>query len=307
MRQIHIINPAAGNCKAEEFLPNYPVEIYRSTGVEDITRFVFETASLEPDTHFIAYGGDGTLNEVVNGVMLANAGDRAKISCVPTGTGNDFVRNFEGSNEPVRIDVIRYNDRYAINMLNIGFDCDVVTRTTKLKKMPFVHGPFAYILGVLGTLCRPMGHKFALEVVTENDEHISIEDNLLLIAIGNGAYCGGGFYAMPTAKQDDGLLDLLVINKIGRMKFLSLVGDYKAGTYLDRETGEILPKFKDIITTYRVKQVTLHNMYTLCADGEVYPLTDAIVTVLPRAITYVPFSPTAQANADNTSNEPALV
>lgn len=297
MRQIHIINPAAGRCKAESFLPSTPVEIYRSVGVGDIERFVFETCNEDPHVHFVAYGGDGTLNEVVNGVMQANANAHARVTIVPTGTGNDFVRNFSDITEPVQVDVLRYNDRFSINMLNTGFDCDVVTQTAKMKKLPLVAGSFAYILGVFATLCRKIGRHFSLEILTAEDEEITIDRNLLLIAAGNGSYCGGGFFAIPQAKTDDALLDLIIINKISRLQFLKLVKDYKAGTYVDAESGKIKDRFRDIITHVRAKKVLIHNMNTICADGEVARETDVAITVIPGAITFVPATALQQEQA----------
>lgn len=303
MRQIHIINPAAGQCKAENFLPSTSVEVYRSTGVGDIERFVFETCTETPDVHFVAYGGDGTLNEVLNGVMMANANEQARITCVPTGTGNDFVRNFSDIDHPIQVDVLRYNDRYAINMLNIGFDCDVVSRTAKMKRLPLVAGSSAYILGVLATLFRKIGRRFLLEIQTETDEVINIDRNLLLIAIGNGCYCGGGFYAIPQAKQDDGLMDLLVINKISRLKFLKLVKHYKAGTHVDAARNEITESFKEIISHYRAKKILVHNMKAICADGEVAQATDVAVTIIPKAITFVPVAAIQKEQAETNEEK----
>ena len=95
MRNIHILNPAAGMFKKNYRIPE-GVEVYETKGPLDMVDFIRETCKAEPNVHFTVYGGDGTVNEAVNGIMSAGeeAMEKTVLSVVPKGSGNDFVRNF---------------------------------------------------------------------------------------------------------------------------------------------------------------------------------------------------------------------
>ena len=108
MKIIQIINPKAGHGRAEDVkLSRDEIIRYTTTGVRDaenaVKRFCDE---YDGDIHFIVCGGDGTINEVVNGIMSAGASDRAYFSVAPTGSGNDFVKNFKKEKKKHRIDLI---------------------------------------------------------------------------------------------------------------------------------------------------------------------------------------------------------
>ena len=146
------------------------------------------------------------------------------VGIIPTGTGNDWIRNFDHPSAfrqigaqveatATPIDLIRANQHYALNMLNIGFDCNVVYAASQLKKRPFLQGPLAYIAGIMQELCHPMGTR--LHIALENEEPLSGE--FLLCTIANGSFCGGGFQSSPRAQINDELLDIAVIQKVSRL------------------------------------------------------------------------------------------
>lgn len=289
MKTIQIINPKAGHGHANAVtLKKTDIIRYRTAGIDDARRYVKEFCEKNVgELHFIVCGGDGTINEVVNGIMESGANDRAYFSVAPTGSGNDFVRNFKNEKKKHRIDVIRYNKRYAINMLNIGFDCSVVEKTSLYKNKKLISGSMAYILGIGNVLLHKLGKDFKIQLVDENDKLIEYNDTCLLTAIANGSFCGGGFNALPLAELDDGLLDMLIIDKVSRAKFISLVGDYRKGTYIDKETKEIKPKFKDVLSYYRCKKVHIEGISAVCADGEVEKAEYCDVEIIPKAINYI--------------------
>lgn len=157
MKHCFILNPAAGKGATALTLRETieecakrrqcDAEIYLTAGIGDATEYIKRRVAAEPDEtfRFYACGGDGTLGEAVCGVMSLENHERVSLGLIPSGTGNDFVRNFEGgaqffdidaqlSATEQPIDLIRCNDRYAINMVNIGFDCEVVVKTVSLKK-----------------------------------------------------------------------------------------------------------------------------------------------------------------------------
>ena len=289
MKIIQIMNPKAGHGHAENVhLSKETIIRYVTTAVGDAKRAVIDFCTqYDTEIHFIVCGGDGTINEVVNGIMDAKAADRAFFSVAPTGSGNDFVRNFKNEKKKNRIDLIKYNGKYAVNMINIGFDCNVVEKTASYKNKKFISGSMAYILGVGNVLLHKLGKDFKITLWDENNAEINYNNTCLLTAIANGCFCGGGFNALPLAKLDDGLLDMLIVDKIGRGKFISLVGDYRKGTYIDKETREIKPKFKSVLNYYKCKKIHIEGISEICADGEVEKADKIDIEVIPKAITFI--------------------
>jgi len=110
---------------------------------------------------------------------------------------------------------------------------------------------------------------------------------VLLTAIGNLPYCGGGFKALPLAKANDGLLDLLIVSKMSRAKFIALVGDYRKGTFMNANTCKPVDKFKNVIKYEKCKKIIIENTQTVCADGEVEAAESVTVEVIPNAIRYI--------------------
>ena len=289
MKTIQIINPKAGHGHAEDVhLSKEDIIRYTTTCIGDAERSVKEFCEEnEGELHFIVCGGDGTINEVVNGIMSASASDRAYFSVAPTGSGNDFVRNFNNEKKKHRIDLIKYNDRYAVNMINIGFDCNVVEKTQLYKNKKLISGSMAYAMGIGNVFCHKMGQYLEITVTDENDEVTTYADEYLLVPVANGSFCGGGFNALPFAELNDGLLDMLIISKVSRPKFVSLVGEYRTGTYINKETKEIKKKFADVVKYVRCKKVSVNNLKAVCADGEIESADSVVIEVVPDAITYI--------------------
>ena len=180
MKYYFVINPMAGNGKGIKKLKsnieeagkklNKIFEIYTTKSIGDGEAYVRNTCEKDgsPST-FIACGGDGTFNEVLNG---AYGFDNVSVGVIPMGTGNDFCRNFtecdftdvnaqfNGISTPC--DIIRYKGvvngtevvKYCANMFNIGFDCNVADMKATLSQYPFIKGPMAYFLGIFVMLIR---------------------------------------------------------------------------------------------------------------------------------------------------------
>lgn len=313
-QQVHIINPTSGRgtgkdsvlAAVEKSVAENGGEIIKSEHPGHIEELVRTTCEKNPFVHIIAYGGDGTVFETVNGLMQSGANRTASFSIIPTGSGNDFsaFANDSGAftkSELNKIDIIRVkcgkNVRYYANMMNIGFDCAVVNETYSLKKKPFLHGSAAYIAGVAKTLLlkKKLRAKITLEGIEsfENGEKLTsteiFERDLLLTAAANSQYCGGGFRAAPLASLTDGLLDVLVVDDMSRLRFISLVGAYQAGTYID-ENGNMKEQFNKILTYRRCRKMTVEGPELYCLDGEIFS-TDATRTieaeVIPDALWFV--------------------
>ena len=294
MKHIFILNPVAGNGYAEKNLlqpiisflktTDLDYEIHRSLNKEEIGTYVRQRASAGEAVRFYAIGGDGTLCDVVNGAM---GFENAEVGVIPCGTGNDFVRNFTGrenfldiskqlSGKAVPIDVIKYNDTYSVNMLNIGADCEVVARAGQIKSRS---GSWSYIRGALEIL--PKGPRYHVAYSAEGGEEK--EDDLLLIAIANGHFCGGGFKSSPEASLTDGNLDILLAKPVTGLKLMKLLAKYRMGTHLAD------PSAKDIITHIKTKSFKLRaiDKVNISVDGEVSPFTEAEISVVPGAINFV--------------------
>ena len=309
-QQVHIINPYSGSGRGSTVLETVKKSAAETGGevrlseyagqIEDIAA---EVCAKNPFVHIIVYGGDGTVNEAVNGIMKAGAGRTASFSVIPVGSGNDFSAYVNDSGvlrkaELNKIDVVRVkcgeNERYFANMMNIGFDCNTVAETESLKKLPFLRGNARYIAGVAKTLIRKKTFrgKVTLEGVSPLDGSVGdtevFEQEILLTAAANSRYCGGGFCAAPLASVTDGLMDVLVVKNISRLRFVSMVGAYYAGSYID-ESGVMEPRFSRILTYRRCRKVTVEGPDLYCLDGEVHK-TDAArrveAEVLPGAMWY---------------------
>ncbi|MBQ3100838.1 MAG: hypothetical protein IJC50_07610 [Clostridia bacterium] len=284
MRKIMILNPAAGHGDADKLSsPDGNISVYKTKCIGDAERYVAEECRKDPETHFIVCGGDGTVNEVVNGIMNANAGDTAMFSIVPTGTGNDFIKNGLEKHKCHKVDVISINGKYAVNMINIGFDCDVVEKTQFYKQKH--SGSTAYLMGVGNVLFHKMGQFFRITYTDTDDQSKSIEQECLLCAVANGAYAGGGFNFAPNSAVNDGVLDVLIVDKISRIKFLSLIGNFRAGKFISPE-GVLKKGFDNAMKYIKCTSIKVENTRTVCIDGEVAEADFADITVLPKAINY---------------------
>ena len=286
MRKIHILNPAAGMVKAHLYIPE-TVEVYETQGPHDMERFIKETLDTDPNVHFTVYGGDGTVSEAVNGIMSASESAREKcfLSVVAKGSGNDYVRNFSKTEKYIgKTDVLKINDRYGINSVNIGFDCDVVVETDKVKKNLLTSGSLGYIAGVIKVLSRKMGLNMEIELTDIKGETHAFNGEFLLTALGNGKFCGGGFKFAPAAALTDGCFDAMVINMMSKPTFLKLVGDYRAGKHVNAETGEVNEKYKGLLEYHQCTKMTVKNIERYGIDGEVFYGDTAEITVIPKAI-----------------------
>lgn len=321
MKYIFLTNPAAGKknscdelcaaidavCEKEEF----SYEIYRTTCEGDATRFVRQTCENNTQNEelcFFACGGDGTLNEVVSGTV---GYPFAYVGLIPKGTGNDFVRNFTNTERffdigaqikgsPVTVDLLGCNDKYAVNMINIGFDCEVVKKMVQIKRSPLVPSKLAYIFGLVFTLIKKPG--VHVKVSYNGAEYT--EHDLLLTTMANGCFCGGGFHSNPRASLTDGNIDSLLINNVSRIKFLSLVSSYKKGTHLVPKNDSILSS-----NTCKTLDMVFDGIQSISIDGELNDIDRELhIKVLPAALRFIVPEGCAFVKEENTAvNEKTLV
>ncbi|MBQ8508803.1 MAG: YegS/Rv2252/BmrU family lipid kinase [Clostridia bacterium] len=306
IRHIFIINPAAG--KGSEAQPvadkirdacdvaGAEYEIYMTKQRGDGTAYVRQRVSgkkKDEMLRFYACGGDGTLNEVICGAVnpaLDGSIPGVEVGCVPIGTGNDFVRNFSTPEffkdipkqllgDAISLDCFAYNERCGINMVNVGFDCDVVSKAAELKQKPLIPKNFAYLAGIAVVLRKNLGK--SIRIIRSDGSEFSREFELCAVA--NGGFCGGGFHSAPIACLDDGLLDISLMRKVSRTTFLRLVGSYKEGTHLKSKLGrKVVSYIQDTSVTFQFEEET-----DVCVDGEIERVKEAVFRVLPKAVRFV--------------------
>ena len=300
MKYCFIINPKAGNASFAEELKRSVIDIceelkvsydvFTSESVGDTRKYVKDAALENQDRiAIIACGGDGTLCETILAVMCLDSQIRKRVSVgvIPKGTGNDFVSNFEkkelfcdiaaqieGTHHD--IDLLRCNDLYSVNMINIGFDCHVVCKKEQLDKKKWLPRKLAYIVSLLVTLVK----KPTVKLERSDDSRERKKKGLLLTTLANGAFCGGGFRSNPKAALDDGNIDCIEVKNVSRTKFLSLVGDYKKGKHL----GE---KFKNIVEHFKCKTTDMYfdEETPVSVDGEIIRTREIHVSVYQKALT----------------------
>ncbi|MEW6608022.1 MAG: diacylglycerol kinase family protein [bacterium] len=228
----------------------------------------------------VAVGGDGTINEVVNGIIGFE--QEAILGIIPIGLGNDFAwmiglspKDIETACKTLvngvvkKIDVGVVNNRYFINGLGIGFDARVAYHRLKYKGI--LTGVGVYLYAVIKTLFQ---YKPIQANVNLDDETINLIP--LLITIGCGKRCGGGFLLTPNAILDDGLFDVCIIQGIGKLKALCHLPKVLKGTHI------LLPEVK----MYQAKEIIVSFPMPLIAhvDGEILKETTFQIKLLHKKL-----------------------
>lgn len=293
MKHIFIINPAAGKADCRQRIYNMAdalrekhgleVECILTTSQGHATAIARERAQSGEEIRVYACGGDGTINEVANGL----AGfDNAAMSCIPIGTGNDFLKNF-GSDaakfadaenlwdgEVQQLDMIDCGGRLGLCIACSGIDARVAEDVHKYDAQ--MDGKKAYIASLaVNFVFKNINRHWT---VTVGDEEI--EGDFALVAVCNGRYYGGGFMPVGTAKLNDGVLGTLVIKGISKATMLRFVGPYSKGQY---------HKFPKYATYYEVPTVRIRSAQrdiTTCIDGETIISDDITIRLADKKLRF---------------------
>lgn len=249
-------------------------------------------AALQGYQTIVALGGDGTVHEIVNGLMKIEAAHRPRLGIVPMGSGNDFAggagitmnnqqeamrRVFTGAPKPV--DVARITDgtgrtEYFDNTLGIGFDAAINIRSRSIQSL---QGFMMYLTATLLTIARD----FAAPHMKVTYDGGALDEPLMMITVGNGPREGGGFLTTPESKMDDGLLDFVYIRPVSKVRMLQLVPKVMNGTHVKEKEVKIER------TTHLV--VDADRALPIHSDGELFAPYEADVrhveiTLVPGAV-----------------------
>lgn len=279
MRHVFIINPNSGKSESKEDLLNQlekykdklDYEIVTTNTKQEVNTFIKNYCSnYKDEVIFYACGGDGTINEVASSIVGIK---NAILSCYPCGSGNDFVKVYGGKDkflnldnlingEEIKIDIMRVNDKYAINVTNFGFDayaCDVANRVRRKK---LIGGKHSYTTGIVAAIFKSMKNKHKIYL----DGKLVNDGNILLSTIANGKYIGGAYCCAPYSDNQDGLLEVTIVKPMSIFKFARMIGSYKNGTHLKNK------KFRNQLKYKKASKVVIESdkEFRICLDGEIY-------------------------------------
>lgn len=292
-----IVNPVAGAGRTAKKWP-YIKQLLKNIGLRfehDITEapgHAIELAKSAVSKGYkliISVGGDGTINEIVNGMYATGEIKDIELGIIGTGTGSDYIRTIGVSKyyqescqhllNPTKISVDlgivesidnqQFGQRIFANFAGLGFDAEVVRTTT--KKFKSLGGKPAYLMGLLSTFATYKNHNVHLTIDSNNEDW-----KICTIVMSNGKYGGGSMFIAPEADPSDGLFDVIAIGDINKLDLLWSLPRIYRGTHLTH------PK----VTLKRAKEIIIYSKekMSIQADGELLGEAPARFTVLPSSL-----------------------
>jgi len=292
-----IVNPLAGAGRTAKKWPQI-MYLLKSIGLRfeyDFTeapRHAMELAKSAANKGYeliVSVGGDGTINEVVNGLYESDNIAHVTLGIISTGTGSDYIRSigipraYKGACQSlmrlrklaVDLGVIEYTNngqtekRLFVNFAGLGFDAEIVRATTqKFKALGTIP---SYLIGLLATLVSYKNREVLLTVDGKTEQR-----RICTILVSNGKYGGGSMLVAPDADPTDGFFDVLIIDDLSKADLLRFLPRIYKGTHLTH------PK----VTIKRAREVEIHpaRLTALQADGEFLGEAPARFHMLPSAL-----------------------
>lgn len=295
MRHVFIINPKAGKrdqtariyemadrLRAVHGLDCTCMLTDRPGGAAEMARRLAEDGG---ELRVYACGGDGTVSEAANGL----AGfPNAAMTCIPAGTGNDFLKNFGPDMEKFRdaenlwdgpvfpLDLIDCNGRYCLTIACSGIDAQVAEGVHLYGRSPLLNGRGSYLASVAANvLLRPIGHRWTVTLDGETEE-----GDFALVSVCNGRHYGGGSTPVPEARMDDGILNTILVRKIGKLAFARLFGAYSAGNYRQ------VPQAARVVTAREVRIRSADEEIVTCLDGECFRSHEVVLRLADKRVNF---------------------
>lgn len=295
MRHVFIINPRAG--KRDQTARIYKMAdrlrtlhgldcacmlTDRPGGATEMARRLAESGQA---LRIYACGGDGTVSEVANGLAGFS---NAAMTCIPAGTGNDFLKNFGPDMEKFHdaenlwdgpafpLDLIDCGGRYCLTIACSGIDAQVAEGVHLYSRSPLLNGRGSYLASVAANfLLRPIAHHWTVTLDGE-----ATEGDFALVSVCNGRYYGGGSTPVPEARMDDGVLNTILIRKISKLAFARLFSVYSAGNYRQ------LPQVARSVTAREIRIQSADKEIVTCLDGECFRSHDVILRLADRRVNF---------------------
>jgi diacylglycerol kinase (ATP) len=287
-----VLNPSAGGGKSLKALPrvqaalsalNRPYHVYLTTAPGDGQRAAARLAN-EGASVVIAVGGDGTIQEVVNG--LCESGTRVPLGVVPAGNGSDFARTIGASTKieeaiakasagqirSIDAGLAMFDDgtkRIFINVAGLGFDSLVAERVQHTKFLPGANLP--YLAAALQTLMRYKNVEATIDVDGE-----IINTRAVFIQVANAKFMGGGYKIAPSADIEDGMLDLALVGDLSKPDLLKTLPKVYGGSHIGHPKFRLIKARSIRVETAKAARVQL--------DGELLGSSPVTFSVLPGAL-----------------------
>ena len=295
MKHIFIINPTAGKTDSRQKIYDMAESLRQKHGLDvqciltkkqgHATELAKKLCGTGEALRFYACGGDGTVNEVANGII---GYDNAAMTVIPVGTGNDFLKNFGDDMEKFRdaenlwdgpqfpMDAIDVNGRVALTIACSGIDARVARDVHKYSESPLLDGKGSYIYSLaVNFLFKGIGTHWTITL-----DDVTTEGDWSLVSVCNGRYYGGGFMPVAEARMDDGVLNTLVVREVNRRTFLKFVGPYSRGEYA---------KFPEYAHCSCPKVVHIHSEkpdIVTCLDGESVVNSDVTIKLHDKKLNF---------------------
>ena len=303
MKHLIVVNGNAGGFdpsfeeKINEAFKGQDYEIYKTTGPKSVIPFLKEYLAKTKDTvRVYACGGDGTIHEVVNGVIGAK---NAEVAIIATGTGNDFVKIYGGKEkfqdfskfinaeaEPIDVSELKgdgvQGPLYSVNVINFGFDAIVGAMGNYYKEHGLPEGtkegtnPYDYALKH-----DAMKHGRFNDIEVFADGEKLNEKQILLATLAQGQYVGGQFRCAPKSDNTDGLIDVCVLKTMTFLGLGMIIGTYTKGQHLDK------PRKKIVYRQAKEIKMVGPKDFDVCVDGEMIKGNNFVVKVVPGAVKLV--------------------
>jgi YegS/Rv2252/BmrU family lipid kinase len=310
MKTFAVINPHSGGGRTGRSAKNIaqklaevsgPLTVAMTTGPMDAAS-ITRHALREGFERVVAVGGDGTINEVVNGFFHNGSAinPEAELALLTNGTGGDFRRTFgigqtldesleriaTGHTRAIDVGRLRFvsadgkpGERYFANISSFGMSGDVVQRVNKAKLVKRLFGGFAFTWGSLRSLLGYRPRPIRLKIDTSFDELITIST----CAVANGQYFGGGMRVAPDASPDDGMFDVVVIGDAPKGDVLKALGQIRTGEHVNNANVRVF-RAKSVIAT--PVEATEGAPVYIEADGESPGRLPAVFEVIPKSLKF---------------------
>lgn len=291
MKHIFIINPNAGKKRKEDIInqieevfegTDYRIEV--TTAPKEATSIAKRYAKTGIEMCIYACGGDGTLNEVVNGMYEYN---NVYLGIIPIGTGNDFIKALKPEyrdydflqiknylNPSIqKCDLLDVAGHFTLNIASVGFDVKVAKNVEKFKFLSFSSNSIPYYMSLLNSLLSSLSCDYNILL---DGKPLGKSAYSFVVAC-NGNYYGGGYCPCPNANINDGYIDVCLIHKVTRRKIMRLSHAYKKGEHI---------QFTDLVEIHRVKkiQILCDDNVLLNVDGEIIKRVNPEIHILNHKI-----------------------
>ena len=296
MKHLFIVNPVAGGrdrtddvtAAAQAVLgpAGLEFEVYRTKAPMDAVEKIREEAKTCDDLRVFACGGDGTLNECVNGAARL---ENVSVTSYPGGTGNDFIKAFGDDRERFfdlaqlvfgeirKFDLIETCGRYSINICSVGADARIGTDVHKYSSIPVLGaGPMAYVTSLVVNVLKGLN-----QPVKVTSKEFSYEGMSAIVTACNGQYYGGGFRPSIDARPDDRKMEMFVVKDLKLHQFAALIGKYSKGKWREIPEDMLVHFYSDNVVIETPEPVVVN------VDGEALYSDHINFTLVPAGVNFI--------------------